>query len=187
MLKRVLVSTCFVLFASIVAPVSATENMYVVVSGGFSDAEFADSSVDGATYKFAIGHQFHPQWYVEGGYQRIADEGGNISTQGISEVLEGDALFLSVLGKAGSRQGELFYRVGIMNADMQGYRENESCAVEVCIVDEIYDDSVIAGVFGFGYDWYVSLNSMVRFEIEHISGEDSLQVNAVHIGFRYNF
>jgi len=164
----------------------ATENIYGVISGGFADSEFSASSVDGASYKFAIGHQFHPQWYVEAGYQRIADEGGDANSLAYTEILEGDALSISVLGKAGSRQGELFYRLGLMRADMMGYTASADCSAD-CVEFDSYDDAVFAGVVGIGYDWYIGLNSMIRFEVEHIAGEDSLQVNAAYIGFRYNF
>ena len=164
---------------------NATENMYTVISGGFADSDFADSSVDGASYKFALGHQFHPQWYVEGGVQRIADE--TVNDFGSTDALEGDAFFISVLGKAGSREGELYYRLGLLRADMKGYRNAESCVETPCSDLERYDDSVIAGVVGIGFDYYISLNSMIRLEVEHISGEDNLQVNAAYLGFRYNF
>ena len=185
-MRKVLLTTVCSLAVLVSVSVNATDKIYAVVSGGFADSEFAESSVDGASYKFAVGHQFHPQWYFEGGYQRIADEGGDLASQPYNELLEGDALFLSVLGKAGSRQGELFYRLGVMRADMQGYTPIADCAEE-CNSFDRYVDSVFAGVVGFGYDWYISLNSMIRFEVEHISGEDSLQVNAAFIGYRYNF
>ncbi|WP_100643176.1 outer membrane beta-barrel protein [Alteromonas facilis] len=156
----------------------ATERMYGVISAGYADSEFAQYSDGGVAYKLALGHQFHPQWYVEGGFQRIADDAANATDP--MNGLEGDALFVSVLGKAGSKDGELFYRVGVMRADLTGNR----------VLDDIiepYDDGVMAGIVGVGFDWFVGLNTMVRFEVEYIGGEDDFQSSAAYVGLRYNF
>ena len=162
----------------VTANVEATEKMYAVVSAGYADSEFAQYSDGSAAYKLAIGHQIHPQWYVEGGYQKIATDDSDSATA--LDSLDGDALFLSVLGKASSRDGELYYRLGIMRADLVGNQTVDDTI-------QPYDNGVLAGVVGVGFDWYVGLNTMVRFEVEHISGEDSFQSNAAYIGFRYNF
>lgn len=169
-----------------VSSVQATENLYAVISAGYADSEFAQYSGGSVAYKLAMGHEFHPQWYVEGGYQRLASDEADAGDLLIG--LEGDALFISVLGKASSREGELFYRLGAMRADLTGYRlESSTCDNAPCTIESAYDDGIIAGAVGIGFDWYVGLNTMVRFEVEHISGEDSFQSNAAYIGFRYNF
>ena len=161
----------------------ATERMYGVISAGYADSEFAQYSGGSAAYKLALGHEIHPQWYVEGGFQRIADDeagGGDVL-----DGLEGDALFLSVLGKASAKQGELFYRLGVMRADLTGFTspqpECDDCAAVA------YDEGILGGMVGLGFDWYVGLNTMVRVEVEHVFGEDSFSSNAAYIGFRYNF
>jgi len=46
---------------------------------------------------------------------------------------------------------------------------------------------IAAGLIGLGFDYYVSQNSMVRFEYTYIGGEDSFSTNMLSLGFRYNF
>jgi hypothetical protein len=171
------------LLLSATTAVSATERMYGVISAGYADSEFAQYSAGSPAYKLALGHEIHPQWYIEGGFQRIADD--EAASANLLDGLEGDALFLSVLGKASSRQGELFYRLGVMRADLTGFRESESECVGCAL--EAYDDGILGGMVGLGFDWYVGLNTMVRIEVEHVFGEDSFSSNAAYIGFRYNF
>ncbi|MDM7859608.1 outer membrane beta-barrel protein [Alteromonas sp. ASW11-36] len=169
-----------------VSNAQATENMYAVISAGYADSEFAQYSGGSVAYKLAIGYEIHRQWYIEGGYQRLASDEADAGDLLIG--LEGDALFISALGKASAREGELFYRLGAMRADLSGYRlESSTCDNAPCTVETAYDDGIFAGVIGIGFDWYVGLNTMVRFEVEHISGEDSFQSNAAYLGFRYNF
>ncbi|MBT0585647.1 outer membrane beta-barrel protein [Alteromonas oceanisediminis] len=164
---------------------AATERLYGVIGAGYSQSEFRQGEQDGLSYKAAIGYQLDAQWYLEAGYQRIADGSVDVPPQSNeSDALAGDALSLSVLGKAGSREGELFYRLGILRGDLEGYQTVTQDGVDGLVY---YNDSVVAGTVGLGFDWYVGLNSMIRFEFEHIFGEDDLKVNAATIGFRYNF
>lgn len=178
MSRRLLSSFLTAAALLVAANAAATERMYAVVSAGYADNEFAQYSDGSVAYKLAVGHQFHPQWYVEGGYQRIADDAASDGNP--ANGLEGDALFVSVLGKAASREGELFYRVGVMRADLQG-------SVVFDDIVEPYDDGVMAGIVGIGFDYYVGLNTMVRLEAEYIGGEDDFQSSAVYLGFRFNF
>ena len=184
----------------------ATEDMYGIFSAGFSETEFNDVKVDGAGYKFAVGYQFHPQWYIELGYQQLADESLSAVPTTLSGVqsfepgMQGDALFAAFLGKASSNTGELFYRIGVLKADVKG--QQLLAGVSECEVGQAtavnlgndgqytycdYDDGVIAGVLGLGFDFFIGPRSMIRAEVEHVSGENGLSVNAAYVGFRYNF
>ncbi|WP_170145518.1 outer membrane beta-barrel protein [Salinimonas sediminis] len=167
----------------------ATEKMYGVVGAGYSDAEFsnsrAGSDLGSETFYLALGHEFAPQWYIEGGYKRLfddSDETGNT---------KGDALYLAVLGKAGGPQGELFYKLGVMSADISGQYlmdETDNCEVGQVIQGACdYDEGVVAGLVGLGYDYHLGLNTMIRIEYEHVRGEHNLSANLFNLGFRYNF
>lgn len=170
--------------------VQATEKMYGAITGGYTDADYSEVSVDGLSYKLTFGHEISRQWYVEAGYQQLFDDLDDV------EGAKGDALFLAVLGKAGNQTGELFYRLGVLNVDVQGseFAIDGQCAVgDISGTDASgnaicsFDDGGIAGVVGFGFDFFVGLNSMIRIEAEHIRGQDGLSVNAAYLGFRYNF
>lgn len=184
----------------------ATENMYVVVGGSYSSAEYEDSDVDGAGVKFAVGYQFHPQWYLELGYQQIAGESLQLSVPSeqtsvdlFEPGLQSDALFAALLGKAANRVGELFYRIGVKRVDNNGQLliQGDSCRLGSSIQSsEIqgiqyqlceYDEGVLAGVIGLGFDYFVGNKSMIRTEIEYVGGEQDFQASTIFIGYRYNF
>lgn len=184
----------------------ATDNLYSVISGGYTDTEFSDNSAEGGTYKIAVGYQFHRQWYAEFGYQKLSDQSdltvmpaSLAETDNVEFGLQGDALFAALLGKANGSLGELFYRVGVLNVDMSGQQAGSDQGCSLGDSSEVmlqsgeawtlcsYDEGSIAGVFGIGFDFYISSRAMLRAEIEHISGEHDLSVNAAYVGLRYNF
>ncbi|WP_414828147.1 outer membrane beta-barrel protein [Alteromonas sp. H39] len=168
-------------------PVAAIEKMYGTFGVGYADTEFSQQTKDGITYNLAIGHQFMSQWYVELGYQQIVDE------QEGAESMKADALYLAVLGKASSYNGELFYKLGVMNVDVAGV-EN-MLGDGVCDVGDAvpelaqcrYDEGSLAGLIGLGYDYHLGMRSMLRLEYNYIGGENDLKAHIVNIGFRYNF
>lgn len=196
---------CAVTLMMFSTPVSATENLYGVLSAGYTETEFDLNQVNQGSYKFAVGYQFDRQWYAEFGYQQLADEGLKSTLPvTLAEVdsfqpgMEGDALFAAMLGKAAGSMGELFYRVGILKTDIRGQSlaEGDSCelgqgqpfnisgsAYTLCE----YDEGGVAGVIGVGFDFYVGTQMMIRTEFEHIAGENGLSINAAYVGFRFNF
>ena len=97
----------------------------------------------------------------------------------------GDALYLAVLGKANSEYGELYYKLGVANADIAStrYCGNSALSGDACS----FDEGVVAGIAGLGFDYYVGLKSMVRLEYIYLGGEDDLSTHLVSLGFRYNF
>lgn len=185
----------------------AADNLYTVFSVGYSDVEFIQNSNEGLGYKMAFGYQIDPQWYVEAGYQQLIHNNlysTNLPTAAditnAENVQQGDALFISLLGKASSQVGELFYRLGVLKTDihgqqlMPGVRE---CEFGQAIVLDItnfgtatmcdYDESGVAGVIGLGFDYFIGARTMVRTEIEYIKGQDNLTVTTLNVGLRYNF
>ena len=198
----------FAVACLLTSPLSmATENIYGIFSAGFTDAEFDTNSTDGASYKLGLGYQFHRQWYLEMGYQQLADEGMATrlpatveEAQNFRPGMEGNALFLAFLGKASNKMGELFYRVGVVKADVKGQKLldgqtecNLGAANTITVTGGQdytlcqYDEGSVGGLIGIGFDFFVTPRAMLRVEIEHIRGENELSVNAAHIGFRYNF
>lgn len=197
---------CVALTLCFIPQTFATEDVYGVVSVGYSETDFDLNGVDGATYKFAVGYQIHPQWYAELGFQQLADESFTrqiptdlSAVDSFNPGMEGNAIFASLLGKASSSMGELFYRVGVLNADVksQSLLVGTSCdlgsytAVSLETGENYalceYDEGVIGGVFGIGFDYFIGVNMMVRTEIEHIKGEHGLEASSGYIGIRYNF
>jgi len=163
--------------------VQATEKLYGIVGAGYSEADYENAEAGSESFYLSLGHEFAPKWYLEAGYKRLFDE------QTETSDIKGDALYLAVLGKAGSRNGELFYKLGVMRADISGYRNAESnCEGVVAAADRcMFDEGVIAGMAGLGFDFHVGLNSMIRLEYEYIRGEKDLTANTINIGYRYNF
>lgn len=184
----------------------ATGELYGVVSGGYGKTDFETNDVDHGAYKFAVGYQFDRQWYAEFGYQQLANQ-DSIDTLPSTQAalnetdfgMKANAIYAALLGKAGSQTGELFYRVGIMNIDVDGQHLSETgqCdfgdtrmfsvdgGTQMSLCE--YDEGVIGGVIGVGFDFYLGVNMMLRTEVEHISGEHGLKHNAGYIGLRYNF
>lgn len=139
-------------------------------TSGVNDKEFA--------YSAAFGKQIHKQWYAELGYLNLFDFSNDYGEA------TGDALYLSLLGKASGATGELFYKVGAAKVDVDiAMQCGDGDASIVCS----QQNSLAAGIVGLGYDYYVGLRSMVRIEYTHMSGEDSFSTNMFNIGFRYNF
>jgi len=178
---------------SCVMPASATERMYGVVGLGYADTEIANSSAKELSYRLALGHQFDRQWYVELGYQKLVDDDGD----GPGTGLTADALSISALGKAANRSGELFYRLGLANVDLKGQalaNDDGQCEVGSVVAQTAqmadicgFDEGVLGGVVGLGFDFNLGLNTMLRLEGEYMVGEDDFSSGAVYLGIRYNF
>ncbi len=185
----------------------AADNLYTVFSVGYSDLEFTEEANKGLGYKMAFGYQFNPQWYVEAGYQQLihnklytVELPSAVDFNNNENLQQGDALFLAFLGKASSPIGELFYRLGVLKTDVRGQqlfagqRECEFGQGSVVDISEIgtatmcdYDESGIAAAIGLGFDYFVGVRTMLRFEIEYIKGQDNLTVASANLGLRYNF
>jgi hypothetical protein len=155
----------------------------------------------------AIGYQFDPQCYVEAGDQQLIHDklytAGLLTAADVNNgvnVQQGDAIFLAFLGKASSRVGELFYRIGVLKPDIRGQqlligvRECEFGQANELIIADFgaatmcdYDESGVAGVIGLCFDYFVAARSMVRDEIEYIKGKNNLTATVATLCFRYNF
>lgn len=157
---------------------SASTN-YGIASVGYSDFEFTNVENSGLTYSVAFGRQIHRQWYAEVGYLNLTNDSDN------DTKLSGDALYLAVLGKANSQYGELYYKLGVASVDIAStrYCGNSEFSGDACS----FDEGVVAGIAGLGFDYYVGLKSMVRLEYIYLGGEDNLSTHLVSLGFRYNF
>jgi hypothetical protein len=197
-----LVLSCMVSLQSL-----AVNNIYTAFSVGYSDLAFTQESKNEFGYKMAIGYQFDPQWYVEMGYQQLVHDklystdllaAADITNN--KNIQQGDALFLSFLGKASGSLGELFYRVGVLKTDIRdqqllaGVSECAFGQANVLAIADIgaatlcdYDKSGVAGVIGLGFDYFVGVRTMLRTEIEYIKGQDNLAVTTISVGLRYNF
>ncbi|MCW8091251.1 outer membrane beta-barrel protein [Alteromonas sp. ASW11-130] len=174
--------------ASLTFTAQATEKMYGVVTSGYSDVTFLEQGLelDNVNYSLALGHQFKRQWYAEAGVREIIDGEGEMYS------MQASSLYLAVLGKAGHQVGELFYKLGVMNIDVQGYQpaNGEECPIgNVSLITKRceFDEGLFGGMVALGFDYHLSLRTMVRFEIEHIRGENDFKANLVNLGIRYNF
>ncbi len=159
---------------------NAFANLYAVANVGYSNVDTDTSSESDVSYSGAIGYQFDQQWYVEGGYISLIDK------QDDNESLTSHGAYLALLGKAGSPEGELFYKVGVASISVEETLTDASaCGTEAATCG--FDDTIVAGLVGLGFDYYVSRNSMVRTEYMYLGGQDDFSAHIVNIGFRYNF
>ncbi|MEP2652718.1 MAG: hypothetical protein ABJH06_12085 [Paraglaciecola sp.] len=185
----------------------AADRLYSVFSLGVTNLEIAKSSNQNLAYKFGFGYQFHPQWYVEAGYQQLGYEELYISALPSANdvikqksVAQGDGLFLALIGKASNRYGELFYRLGMLKTDVRGqniYAGDQECQLGQGTIVDVdnygivtlcdYDEAGAAAVIGLGFDAFVGARTLVRTEIEYIKGQNDLAASALFIGLRYNF
>lgn len=172
----------------------AIEKMYGVVSTGYSDVEFNERAEESFGYKILLGHQFHPKWYVETGYLKIADVGNEQSED--NDFLKADGLYLGVLGKASSPVGELFYRVGAARIDVVALEPTNAeggCSLgslSPMMNGEVlcrYDEGVLAGILGLGFDLAVAEKLFVRLDADYIRGRHGLDTGMISLGLRYNF
>ena len=161
---------------------------------------------EGGSVRLALGIELHRQWNVEIGVQdtspeqlRNIGEGDTVDTDGFVDTAESQALMLSLLGKARGSSGELYYRVGAVQAKAEGQylASSSGCpgAVSVAVSDPQgssqlvchYDDNVLAAAFGLGFDYFITPSFLVRTEAEYISGENGYSVASAFVGVRYNF
>lgn len=187
-------------------PLKATENLYAVATVGLAKNETLNFDENNPSYKLAMGYQFDRQWYVEAGLQKLASQTiDGIAPITLEQADNGDvsmdisALFVAFLGKAAGPMGELFYRVGILKTDIRSEQTlagAQQCAVgntSPVIIDEAqytychFDKSGVAGVIGLGFDFFVGSKTMVRSEIEYISGQNDVKAVTAYLGLRYNF
>ncbi|WP_168171471.1 outer membrane beta-barrel protein [Lacimicrobium sp. SS2-24] len=204
-MKKSLLSTLIGISALCTSTAYAQSNMYGLLGLNYAEADQEQISAKGPGYSFAMGYEFHRQWFVELGYQQLIDEDAdrltadNLGTED-SNSATGDAIYAAVLGKARSQAGTLFYRLGVMSIKWQAdsyLAEGRDCAAgtasTVVVSDSLnatrcaVDDTAIAGVVGLGFDFVLTQTVDVRLEAQHIRGEDDLQVNLVQLGVRYNF
>lgn len=204
MIKRIGLLVVGIFFS---VQVLSAERNYAIFSLGFSDLEYSAQETDGMAYKLGIGHQFHPQWYIEAGYQQLINESLFVSEmpsasqfENGDSKLQADALFVALLGKASGRMGELFYRLGLLKTDIRGqqlFTGEHTCDVgqanlvqmDTNAVNTIcdYDNSGVAAVMGLGFDYFIGARTMLRSEVEYIKGSDNLTVTTLSVGIRYNF
>lgn len=173
---------------------NAQRNFYGVMSAGYAQNEIEGFELDKGSYKLGIGYELNPQWYLEAGYQALGEvNASDAFAETGKDVAEISALYLSALGKARGQFGELFYRVGVLqvNADVQSVSNltcansatSESTGPGVCQIN----DTLLAGQFGLGFDFYIHHSTMLRIEAEYIKGEQDYTASAVYLGLRLNF
>ena len=186
----ILASVCFMSMS--LFPVQAVEKMYGVISAGYSDAEFHNRQEESFGYRILLGHQFHPQWYVETGYLKLSSVESEMNSKTPNFVA--DALYLGVLGKASHSMGELFYRLGVARVDVaaeEPLQDNNQCKLGMPSADGqgkcIYDEGIFAGIVGLGYDYYIASKVSVRFEADYIRGKYGFDTSVISVGVRYNF
>lgn len=180
---------CLLSFAA-----NAERNFYGILSAGYVQNELVDFELDKASYKLGIGYELNRQWYLEAGYQALGEVNASDDFATInSDVAEFSGLYLSALGKARGQYGELFYRLGVMRVDAEVQSvSNLTCpgdpavftvGQQICSVN----DTLLAGMFGLGFDVYIHHSTMLRFEVEYIKGEQDYDATAAYVGVRLNF
>jgi hypothetical protein len=158
----------------------ASANGYAVANIGFGNVDTEIDNESDISYSAALGYQFHRQWYVEGGYISFID------TDNDEQSISSKGPYLALLGKASSQKGELYYKLGVASVDIEHASiDSSTCGPEAAVCG--YDDTIIAGLAGLGFDYYLGLQSIVRVEYTYFGGKDDFSAHIVNLGFRYNF
>jgi opacity protein-like surface antigen len=185
------------LFVGMPAAIAKDDTFYGILAAGYAANDMDEASLDAFSYKVGVGYELGAQWNVEVGFQMLGEkrlEMNELTLDNGSQEIS--AVTLSALGKARNRHGELFYRIGIMRADVsKDYLDmGDACAGTSNTLSQNNNlvlcqssDSKIAGIVGLGFDFYIHHSTMLRLEVEHIQGQDGLSANAAYIGFRLNF
>lgn len=181
------------------------EKNYFLIASSFNDVEVSEASSSGAGVALAFGTEFHPQWYAEVGFNLAASDFEKLSVPGslqdseLKAGIDAAGAYFSFLGKATGQSGELFYKLGVMTI---GYETStrtagdQSCAegqqtqypvADGAVTQCEHDDTAIAGVIGAGFDFFVGYRSQIRFQVEHVRGDNDVQINSAQLGYRYNF
>ncbi|MFZ8198301.1 outer membrane protein [Alteromonas portus] len=166
--------------ASIAFSGIVSANGYAVANIGYGNVDTEIDSEADFSYSGALGYQFHRQWYVEAGYISFIDADND------EQSISSKGPYLALLGKASSQNGELYYKLGVASVDIEhASLESSACGTEAVIC--AYDDTILAGLAGLGFDYYLGLQSMVRVEYTYFGGKDDFSAHIVNLGFRYNF
>ncbi|MBE1298652.1 MAG: outer membrane beta-barrel protein [Alteromonadaceae bacterium] len=179
---------------------------YVAASVLGSQVDLGNSSEDEPGFAVAFGTQIHRQWYAEIGFNQFSSSLESVNTSSLATVsdtlnvgADASGFYLGLLGKASGQVGELYYRLGAMSLDYETYYVDSSLACSNASGQTLTladgnttalcskDDSDIAGMFGLGFDYYVGVNSQIRFSADHIRAPNNVQINAFQVGFRYSF
>ena len=179
-------------------------NNYLLLAPQYADVKVGSQSEQGVGVALTFGTQIDPKWYMEIGYNVMADgltlpQDGSALSANEQTGVDAHGAHLSLLGKARGETGELFYKIGVMQ---MGYEMANEVALESdCVAGSIRtvngqdrtasycvnDENVLAGVVGLGFDFFVGFSSQLRLSYEHIRGQDSFEANVVQLGIRYNF
>lgn len=178
---------------------------YFLIAPSFNDVEVSEASSSGAGLALAFGTEIHPQWYAEVGFNLAASDFEQLSAptslqdSELTAGIDAAGAYFSFLGKATGQSGELFYKLGVMTigyetstriAGEQSCNEGQQTQYPVSdgtVTQCDFDDTAIAGVIGAGFDFFVGYRGQIRFQVEHVRGDNDVQINSAQLGYRYNF
>lgn len=186
---------CVMALAFCCWPVFATG--FVSVGAGWSTTDINPVSKDATGWRASVGYSIHPQWDVEVGYLSLLSgktipsgaEHGQIS-------LDADVYYLGLLGKAGNETGELFYRVGVGQANVASQPSEDGdigCnGGSGSIVDRTnvycgFDESYLAMILGLGFDYYFTDHLAIRFEGDYLFGENDTKSTKASVSLKVFF
>ena len=164
-MKFSLLVASLLLFVGMPAAVAKDDTFYGILAAGYASNDMDEASLDAFSYKVGVGYELGAQWNVEVGFQMLGEkrlEMNELTLDNGSQEIS--AVTLSALGKARNRHGELFYRIGIMRADVsKDYLDmGDNCADTSNMLGQNNNlvlcqnsDSKIAGILGLGFDFYI--------------------------------
>ncbi|MEM0911891.1 MAG: outer membrane beta-barrel protein [Pseudomonadota bacterium] len=173
--------------------VFAEQAYYGFASAGYAKTELEDIERDRPTFKIGIGYELNREWSFEAGIQSFGnDDGGDFPTDDATAQYYG--VFVSALGRAGNASGELFYRLGLsyVDAEVLDLPTGNVCASGLELVTGgtpvcEFDEGVIAGHLGLGFDYFFTPKFTFRTEVEWTRGQDGFDSTGIYLGILYNF
>nr|WP_245217594.1 outer membrane beta-barrel protein [Rheinheimera maricola] len=189
---------------------AAAEHFSISAAANYSRVEHATNKSKGGGYEANLGYSINSNWSIELGYLDALDKTSTEpdydsgSLYGNGYQLKG--AMLTVLGKAAMAEGELYYRAGILRAEINattfynGEPQGFTCHNGLISEYEVTWDDIEynffkceasakknVALFGLGYKYNISDSWFLSTEVRRIFARSGFNVDNVSVGIGYRF
>lgn len=189
---------------------AVAEHFYISAAATYSRVEHSTNKSKGGGYEANLGYSINSDWSIELGYLDALDK-TSTEPDDDSGFLYGNGFqikgaMLTLLGKAAMAGGELYYRAGILRAEInsttfyrgesQGFACHNGTILEylVYLDGDEYDffkcvssAKKNVALFGLGYKYAMSDSWFLSTEARRIFVRSGFNVDNVSVGIGYRF